>query len=357
MLLSTQGYANMAEPPRNVAPFTSKHTDILNERIVVTLDQYFNTADFDVTYHIETDSAGMQIPMVFLALGHFKQDFKVNVDDSALTTITGYDPLLFNFKGFNKVITPERETEISIRWPKGETETCYPEELRYFKINLTKGKHTIRVTYQAFSWDRNYMGLIPERRFYYSLEPAKEWKSFGALEIEINNSQFHLPITTDLGVPAKGHTDSVAVWEFKNLPQDGFEIQFEYKLGILTRALIFIGPLKFSLLLTLLFIFFHIRSIRNRRKRRLLKSRSLIMLGSMLIPLLFALSCLVCYSIIESSVVDQLSPANGFFYYIIENVRGVKYSAALTLISLIILAYMFIIFQIDIYFKKKYKTN
>jgi len=84
-MLSQLAFANMASPfTRGTIgsnAFSSADIDILREKIFVSIDSGFKTANYDIEYIIRSDVHGIQIPLMFYA-EDLKSNFKVWLDEA-----------------------------------------------------------------------------------------------------------------------------------------------------------------------------------------------------------------------------------------------------------------------------------
>ena len=226
-------YGNMASPyikgslPATVC--SSKDVDILHENILITLNRDFKTADFDVTYDIDTRKDGMQIPLLFYA-AHYNEGFKVWVDgvETSLRSIPEDVQRFANspYDGFSDTRDSSSNEQGSadhakLNWGVRDGMASSLQDFKYFEAVLLKGAHRIRVKYNAVPW--KYKGhWNDEFSFHYSLSPARHWRSFGTLTVVLNATAFGKPIITNLGKPVSGSADSVANWDFSVLPAEDF---------------------------------------------------------------------------------------------------------------------------------------
>lgn len=175
-----------------------------------------------------------------------------------------------------------------------------PEDFKYFKVSLGKGEHTIQVRYIADVWvDRS--GWVKQYSFRYSLSPARLWKSFGSLEIELDNTAFHHPVTTNLGKPAQGHPDSVSVWRFNHLPADYFYFSSRPRISLVARLFIMIGPFPLMLLALIGAFLLHLKFVRHYRRGHPTKRFSWpVIVGSLILPLFILYSYVLFGQLIDS---------------------------------------------------------
>ena len=238
MLSNATIFANMASPYREGTrcsnAFSSKDIDIINEKIRIKIIDKFLNASYFIDYNIRADKGGLQIPLLFLAKD-FTNNFRIWVDNKEIIVRDipsdykfGSNPDLKTFSEiFNHSNDNIRSEFVRISFDSISIDEFQLKELKYFEVSLTKGMHIIHVEYNAEPWTSNGE-WIKEFALRYSLSPAKFWRSFGNLEIEIVNHS-NVLYTPNIGVPNQGKIDSVAVWKFNQLPSDFIYLLYNLK--------------------------------------------------------------------------------------------------------------------------------
>lgn len=319
-LFFTPLLANMASPifsegTLGAQPFISEYVDIVNETIHIVPDSQFQTAAYDIVYTVDAKQEGTQIPMLFYAL-EFKDYFHIWVDDSIVELRPIPEQFIDPFEGYDHVFGEEAELA-TVQWPDGQGLNAPLHTLKYFEMDLSQGRHTIRVTYDADvrgdSW-----GWVNRYSFRYSLSPAQYWKSFGELTITVDNRLHGQQLTTDLEPPHQGSLDSVAVWHFSYLPADMITIEYEPELTSLATTLIDISPDGMAgivlLLLACLHLFF---LIRFRKKFPAKRFSWVVIVGGLIVPFLALLAYVKAYDLINWAIGPEASPHNGGYSFLI----------------------------------------
>jgi len=285
--------ANMASPVQAgtlvANPFLNQYVSVLHENIYVKLDDGFHYANFDIEYQIDAEKDGVNIPFLFYAY-QYEGDFKVTIDgkEIELKEIKDFWDLYkeddkVKFKNYTYLYQNKKE-EIS---NTKETDGINLNDFLYFKTDITKGKHSIKVTYKASRWLYKHSRLN-EYSFKYVLSPAKYWKSFGTLAITIDATDFKEDITTNLGNPTSGNINGVSTYQFNNLPTETMSITFIPKVSTFANILLKIGYYCLALLFMLPLVYFHYKLMKKYRKRNTTSKLSAIaILGGILLPLLF----------------------------------------------------------------------
>jgi len=325
LLITNLCFANMASPVSqgtfSSSAFSSRDIDILKEKIHVTIDKSFKTAFYKIEYFINTESEGNQIPLLFFAMD-YKGDFKVWVDDSEV--IVSDIPAQYlaaansPFSNFTNIFSPpsqyEQSETVTIYWSENQGFVYQLNNLKYFESNLSKGKHTIRVEYEASVWT-DVSGWIKEYSFRYSLSPAKFWKSFGSMEVVVDASQFHQSITTNFNQLTSGKLDSVATWSFENIPANYFQINYVPAVSSLAKTLIQIGPDNLAYTFIFLFAQLHLFFIYKFRKNNLHRKLSwTLIVGSLIIPFLTLLFYMNSFGIIDSQIGAESGRYHGYVF-------------------------------------------
>ena len=327
LLLSNFSFANMASPliegTRSSAAISSKDIDILREKIVVIIGEDFKTALFEVEYTIKTNLEGKQIPLLFHA-EDFKEKFTLLIDGKPgeLLPMPGFYTTDKDspFKGFSESFrSPFREGEsetITIYWSENWGHGYRLNDLHYFEADLSPGIHKIRISYVADVWyDRS--GWVNEYSFRYSLSPAKHWKSFGGLEIEVRNPGFEKKLHSNLGAPAEGNLDSVAAWRFESIPQNVFQISYTPKIGGMASILIKIGPFWMAVAASLLLLILNVLLIKWYRTKLQSKYSPAVIIGSILVPFLFCLVYIFSFELIDSLIGEEAGRYHGYTFLIV----------------------------------------
>ncbi len=327
-LIVTHCYANMASPIRpgtfSSSALSSCDIEVLQEKIFLKIDKGFKMANYRIEYLIKTETEGKQIPLLFHANG-YKGGFNVWVDNHEIK--------LFNIPNEYKTITHSPFVKFSnyFKQPPGkgdpETIVVYWEkylgniytlsDLKYFEVDLAKGEHKIRLEYLANVW-ADISGWVKEYSFRYSLSPARNWKSFGTLEITLDASESKTKLTTNLGQPNKGNTNSTAVWYFSGLPSDFIEIIYIPEISAFAKTMISIRPWGLTLLFTLIIVLHHFINIKKYRKNNPEKKYSWIVIaGSLSIPLIVLLCYIFSYSLIDSAIGNEAGSYNSCTFLVL----------------------------------------
>jgi len=210
---------------------TSKDIDITQEKLFIKINKHFSDAEFRIQYYINTNESGIQIPLLFCA-EKYKSDFRVWIDGKKveIKQIEEFvkqtkDTKFHKFRHYFNKSDYDKSESISVFWSEHVGDVYNLSDLKYFEVNLSKGAHCIEVTYTA----DHYTDIGDEDFFIYSLSPAEHWKSFNKLFVEVNNTAFGKEINTNLGKPLSGKLDSIATWEFNQLPNKFIEVTHAIK--------------------------------------------------------------------------------------------------------------------------------
>ncbi|MCZ2223750.1 MAG: hypothetical protein LC122_08990 [Chitinophagales bacterium] len=348
-------HANMASPyipgTSSSTVYSSKDVDILKEKIFIKLNKNFESADYVIEYYINTETNGMQIPLLFHAIDYSK-NFKVFVDGKEIKLLdipaeyTSTNQSKFD-KFSNSFRPPLNNGEADmaeIYWDSKNGIIYYLKDLKYFETNLSKGNHIIRVEYNASAWtDRAHW--VAENSFRYSLSPAKYWKSFHELEITLDATdyQYNNTLTTTLGKPTSGKIDSIAVWHFTKLPDDFFQIVYTPQVSSLAKTMIAIEPFNIAAICFFILALLHVFAILKYRKNNLPKKYSWVVIaGSFLVPLSFFIFFIASFGFIDNLIGEAAGRYHGYTGLII-----IFYPITVPI-------YWVITWLLDKYFKRKY---
>lgn len=316
---------NMASPIQEGSwlgtPFVNEQMDILKEELYILPAANFKSAEFIVKYHIETQTSGTQIPLLFFA-ADYQSDFQVWLDGNPVElqqVPSNYQSLAGSaFTDFAYLFEGESDyLELELKDSLGAAFYLSLEDLKFFEINLEAGKHLIEVRYLADEW-LDYNDWVKKYSFRYVLSPAKYWKSFGELEITLDASKVSQTLNTNLGPPTSGDINQVARWSFDDLPVEVVHIQFVPKMPRLAQILLAITPFGMTLLLAIPLILLHYLSVRKHRMQRPdLRFSWVLNIGSMIVPLLVLICYVYCYTLIDVAIGEHASKYHGYKIFMI----------------------------------------
>ncbi len=322
--------ANMASPITEgtyfTRPFVNEYVDITHEDLEIILDQDFKTARYNITYHINSKKDSINIPLLFYAEGITGDDFNVFVDGEKVEIEdipdeikvpegTQFDDFSYFFEPPTNTAYNDRSSVTVYEYERGGP-SIYLSYMRYFETDISKGKHTINVSYSGTSWeDRG--GWVKQYSFKYALSPARYWKSFGTLKIKLDARACNYPIELNIGPPDEGSTDSIAVWNKQGIPVNMLSIDYTPEIGALPSSLIAVSPLTVALLLTSIIFFLYIVLLYNQRKKKLKRKFFLIpVLGGIILPFVFFFSWGGTYELIDILIGNEAGRMHGYVYII-----------------------------------------
>ncbi len=303
-------------------PFTSQYVDILGEKIFIKINEGFTTAKFHVEYRIKSSAKGMQIPLIFYAMD-YSNEFKVWIDGKELIIKKLPDELQLRdsilLSDFEYIFSKEpqsKNTQLNINEDLKTDFYVNIYDLLFFETDITEGEHIIKVEYEALA-EIDGSNWVNEYSFRYSLSPAKYWKSFETLELNIDASVFKGPITTNLDQQSSGNLDSIASWNFSKLPADFILIRHTPEITSFAQSLINISPEGIAMIIGVLCIAFHVFIMIRYRNQNLNRRFSLPMIvGSLVVPFIYLLSNYYAYFFIDSFL-DGASGNHGYIFLIL----------------------------------------
>jgi hypothetical protein len=302
---------------------SSRDVTVLHEWIVVKPDRDFTTAAFDVTYEIESAVEGQQIPLLFIARNYIG-DFHLNVDGMPVSLLSVPDSILHTdhtllaaFRGATDTSDADHDPHVSVTYDGHSYEQVRLSELKYFLVDLPKGVHRINLTYNAepeldrSDWIRQY-------RLAYSLSPARHWKSFGPLDLTIDARNQSDKLLTNLRVPDSGSLNGVAVWHFKELPANFFQICYTPRATTSAQTLLAIKPEGLAVILAVALFVVHLWTvIRYRKRGGVRKVSPPVLIGSLLLPFLFLVGWIWFYSLIDMAIGKDASRRHGYQFLLL----------------------------------------
>ncbi|NDV95211.1 hypothetical protein D0T84_09795 [Dysgonomonas sp. 521] len=342
-------YANMSSPWRDgdltSDAYSGKDIDILHESLQIKLIDFY-TAKFTVAYRIKSDRAGKQIPLIFDTMTGKESNngaFRAWLDEEELTI---------------SEIPSSYENPNALQWIDSlDNHLLYSKEnspdligLKYFEVDLTEGEHIIKVEYTAQA--NIYLSeSVKEFTLKYNLAPARYWRSFSGLYIEIDKTGLAGSFETNLPDHGKMLTEPITHLYFTEIPSDELTITYTPKVNLFAKGIIGVGTsLAFVILfilLILLVIALHIwLVIKYRYKYPDRRFSQVALIGSVLVPVVCAAMSMLSLAIINGILGSYASFSHSGFY--------LAYSFAILCLLLIPL-YIMLIILLDRYIKNKRK--
>lgn len=324
-------FSNMANPwievPELSGIYSLKNCKVEKEFINIKMvkgDEEHN-AEIAVTYFIETDS-DKKVPLVFIALG-LSGSQKVWVNENSVTQLD----LKPNQESFLK----ENINGYDIKFSEKDNHAVSIKDLLYFQANLKKGKNKVVIHYTAFlGYDRR--DFIKEYNLRYSLYPSKFWDSFGPIEVTLESVDNVKLLTSNLGNPTIKNNNYT--WRITDKSKD-IEMEFSPKYSWFVQFLATIGPFFIAIIVSLIALFFHIKILKNRRKKHPSKYNFWVPLGIILNCIIFNATFIYSFD-----VLDWLTDKTHQGYYLL---------AVVVFLPGFLFIYGFLIWFIDRNFKAK----
>jgi hypothetical protein len=299
-------------------PFVSQYVSVVHEDLFIQIDENFELALFNVKYHIKSSKGGEQIPFLFYA-SEYLDSFTVKIDGKeVIVKDVLYDfkvPENTKFKDFSYFFESPSHNDYSSVLIKDSPNSGFHVSLQnmiYFETDISEGEHVIEVNYKATKWTDTW-DWVNEYSFRYALSPAKYWKSFGTLNIKIDATKFKPALSSNLG-----NVDSVAMWNFDELPAEIVQINYVPKIDQTAQNLINIGPSGLAYITGVLLAILHLGLLIWHRKKHLSKRYSIVVIiGSILIPLIFVISWMNYSDLIDSFIGEHASRRHGYTFFTI----------------------------------------
>ena len=324
LLIPLPLWANMASPitegSLGASPFISEYVDIVKENIHIRLDSAFQTAQFDIEYHIVAQDSGTQIPLLFYA-SEISGELTVQLDGQTIELQEipdRYDSLANTpFQDFGYFFKPGYDSTMSFEMmeEEGRGFEIFMNQFRYFETDISKGEHLIQVQYPADAWEDRGTWII-EKSFRYALSPAKYWKSYSNLSITLDATACTLPLQSNLGEPPVGVIDSIASWNFGEMPLEVLEIIYLPEISNFTQSLIDFGPEKLFVVCSVIFFLLHLWWVWSWRKKNPERKWSWVaIVGAIVFPILLFTVPVLFTSLIDSLIGEGASGQRGYVYF------------------------------------------
>lgn len=312
--------ANMASPvsegTRSGSAFSSRNIDILNETIRVIVSKDRNTARFIVSYTIKVDSAGKQIPLLFVAQD-YKDSFRVWLDGQKLDVLN-IPAEYINMAGsplgnFSNIFGSD--SYVGISWVENTQHPYSLYDLKYFETAIDTGIHTINVEYLAEPWTDRH-DWVMKKIFRYSLTPAKYWRSFGTLNIIVEQEGKAINYATNLGVPSEEEISAKNSWKFTSMPDEYFALEFKPELKGSVRIIASLAPFMPWIAGIILFMI-HLLLCRWYRSNHIRsKFSTVVIIGSLLVPLIALSSYVYSFELADNMLGADASRYHGYTFMI-----------------------------------------
>ena len=283
--------ANMANPwiegAEHSGIYSLKNCKVEKEFINIKLvkGDEMREAEFIVTYFIDADS-DKKVPLVFIGLG-LSGSAKVWVNENSVDkqdlNANQQSFLQENINGFDIKFSEKEDHPVSIN------------DLLYFQANFKKGKNKVVIQYRAtLSYDRR--DFIKEYKLQYSLYPSKFWDSFGPIEVTLESIDDIKFLKSNLGNPTiKNNNYS---WKITDKSKD-IEIEFSPKYSWLIQFLVITGPFGIACIVSAILLFFHIKILKNRRKKYPSKYNFWVPLGIILNCIVFNAAFIFSFDLLD----------------------------------------------------------
>jgi hypothetical protein len=329
------------------SPFINQFVEIKNEKIKIKLNSTFSEASYEINYTINATKEGLKIPLLFLAL-EYKKDFQIWLDGKPVE-LKGFPYNYYSLsdnsktKDFNYFLDENERVEVKLGENRGLSYKL--NNLKYFEVDLSLGTHSVEIRYVAQPCE--FSGTwIKEYYFRYSLYPAKYWKTFEKLEIELDATNVSQKVTTNLNSPKHDFENKIMTWKFDSIPTQTLDIKYIPEINSQAKFLISIGPYYLSLIVFWLLIIIHYFLARNYRQKSSAKYSWVAIIGSIINPFLMYLAYVYSIDYIDYLIGEHSSKnfANTSFYVIL-------------FYPINFIIYIVIAWQLDKYWKiKKQKT-
>ncbi len=330
LFISLFANANMAQPKPEMFkyytvhgnPFLSEYVHIEHEDLQIKIDELFEFAHYKVTYHINAEKDGIQIPFLFMA-NDFTSDFTVFIDGKKVEI--KYMPQFEDglketkFVAFSDVYGKLMNTSFA---DLGNDFGYYVdlEDMLYFEADISKGKHVILVEYNA-TYNNITDGYINDKTFQYALAPAKYWKSFGTLDVTIDASAIEAPqnklaIAVNLPFDHSGNINKISKWHFDSLPTNIIEIKKYEKPSDVAQFLIDLDATGLAYIFGFILIPLHLFLVYRYRKNNPTKKISIaVVLGSFIVPLILVLTGFIHLFLLQNALGDLYAKRMGAGLY------------------------------------------
>jgi hypothetical protein len=191
MICSINIWANVAAPSQGgqtlTEPVGIKNIEILKEDLNIDFAQLGDESipfrdriiRVEAIYEIDNPTDLEKLELVFVIVSEAR-NFQFFLDDKEISTEPIENKELADRQSWKKPDrTPFENRELMYNPYNGNLKSAK------FTLNLAKGKHQLKAKYKAEPTVYKNVGVMKGWQFAYSLAPARDWKSFGGLNLVI----------------------------------------------------------------------------------------------------------------------------------------------------------------------------
>lgn len=347
--------ANIASPylteTTASAAISSKNMAVLSNTIHIKIDKDFKTAKFIIEYTIQSDTIGMQIPLLFYT-EDYKGDFLVWIDDSTVDVknipkeyLNKQDTIFPVFSNsFSDRFEYDTQNKL-VFLSNGSLNYSYStNQFKYFESIISQDIHKVRVEYTAVVREIK-SGWMKEYSFEYSLEPIKDWKSFKDLNIIVEQEGKVKELETNVGKSNENILQAKNTWTFHGTPADNLKFSYLPKPNKLASIFIKISPKGLIIILSIFVFFLNFLFIREYRKRK--RTQNKIYIFILVLITIFIPFLLLVFYIQSFDFIDNLIGENAG--------RSHEYTSLVILLyPIVLVVYGILIWLIDLYIKTRF---
>lgn len=222
IICSVNLWANVAAPSQGGQTLTEpggiKNIDILKEDLNLDFTQLGNEnlplnerfINVEAIYQIDNPADIAKLDLVFVIVSDAR-NFQFFLDDKEITSAPIDNKEFANRQTWKKPDkTPFENRELMYNPYNGNLRSAK------FTLNLPKGKHQLKAKYKAEPTVYKNVGVMKGWQFAYSLAPARDWKSFGELNLNIKIPK-DWKFFSNLKLDQNGET---LTGNFKEIPAD-----------------------------------------------------------------------------------------------------------------------------------------
>lgn len=294
-------------------PFLTENVDILHEYLRVSVGDDYHELNVHVIYEIKSNGNDTILPIVFYAL-NYEKEFQISIDGNLIELSKFYSNGNENVEYNNDIRMMFQGEKEPFRMARNSSRNIYlsKKDMKFFYLPITNGKHSIEVDYVA----RPYVekgNWVKEYFFMYLISPAKKWRSFGGLTLEVEIQKENTKQFLSYGNRNYIEIDKNITKEYKSIPGDLLLVKYQQKLSDKAQQLIDYGPFKLALsdgiIVALIHIIFVMLIFLFYTKKKWVK-HILIWVGSCFVILYFEYSWVNYYDFIFAVI----GPESGRYY-------------------------------------------
>lgn len=189
LILFLPAKANISQlysPPGQITaePQLGRHFTVESEELFIDLRDAIHSgpAKISAVYHFSCDTDAAKITLVFVANNLLRNNYRILLDGHTVPGDTiSLDSIPPSWRVPELIELPEKSFAVHYQ---GDSYSYYNEYIS-FSVPVNSGQHELKVDYEAELREEYYAGATISHNLLYMLSPARDWKSYGGLQLKL----------------------------------------------------------------------------------------------------------------------------------------------------------------------------